>query len=106
MALGQVDARLDGDDVAGGERVLGQRRQPRPLVDLEPDAVPEAVAEVLAVARVGDQLARGRVDVLAARARANLAERALLGLVNELVDLGGVRRQRTGRERARAIGAV
>ena len=46
-----VDPGLDGDDVAGGERVVALLRQARGLVDLEPDAVAEPVAEVLAVAR-------------------------------------------------------
>ena len=61
----QVDARLDGDDFAGREHVVGARREARPLVDLEADAVAEPVAEVLAVAGLLDHLAGDRVDVLA-----------------------------------------
>ena len=50
----QVDARLDRDDVARRRaRVSAGARQPRRLVGDEPDAVPEPVAEVLAVARGG-----------------------------------------------------
>ena len=40
--------------------------EPRRLVDLEPDAVAEPVAEVLAVAAVADHRARGLVGLLAA----------------------------------------
>ena len=41
----EVDARLDGDDVAGGERVGALGGEPRRLVDLQPEPVAEAVAE-------------------------------------------------------------
>src|ERR671937_1949291 len=40
----EVDPRLDGDDVAGCERVARLARQARCLVHLYPDPVPEAVA--------------------------------------------------------------
>ena len=41
----EVDARLDGDDVAGLEHVLGLGSERRRLVHLHPDAVAEPVAE-------------------------------------------------------------
>ena len=66
---GHVDARLDGHDVARRELALRRLGEPRRLVDLEPDAVAEPVAEVLAVAGRVDDLARDGVDVLARRAR-------------------------------------
>ena len=47
----QIDARLDRHDVAGDEPSLGRAGQPRRLVRDQPDAVAEAVAEVLAMAR-------------------------------------------------------
>ena len=50
--------------------VLGALREPRRLVDLEPDAVAEAVAEVLAVAGGLDHRARDGVDLAAAGAGA------------------------------------
>ena len=56
-----VDARLDGDDVAGLQRALAAGREPRRLVHLEPDAVAEPVAELLALA--------GRLDHARARRR-------------------------------------
>src|SRR6266536_5108650 len=52
-----VHARLDGDDIAGLQRVGRRGGQARRLVDLEADAVAEAVAEVLAVPGGPDQLA-------------------------------------------------
>ena len=58
---GHVDARLDRDRVARGERALGGLAEPRRLVHLEPDAVAEPVAEVLLVAGAVDDLARDRV---------------------------------------------
>src|SRR5436305_11091559 len=59
----EVDARLDGDDVAGRERVARLAREPRRLVHLEPDAVAEPVAELVAEAGVVDPVARGRVRI-------------------------------------------
>src|SRR3954462_5497443 len=57
---GHVHTRLDRDDVARLQRVLPLLGEPRALVDLEPDAVAEAVAEVLGVARVVYDPPRGR----------------------------------------------
>ena len=62
----EVDARLDGDDVAGGERVGRLGGEPRRLVDEQADAVAEAVAEVVAEAGGRDHVARGGVGVDAA----------------------------------------
>src|SRR6266550_1273140 len=59
---GQVDARLDGDDVAGLEdapRLLGEARI---LVDDQADAVSEAVSERLAEPGRGDPVPRSGVD--------------------------------------------
>src|SRR5581483_7041833 len=56
-----VDPRLDGDDVARRQRVVRLGREPRRLVDVEAETVPEPVAELaLEVARV-DDAARERV---------------------------------------------
>ena len=86
-APGHVDARLDGHDLAGGERRVAALREPRALVDLDADAVAEAVAEVLAVAGGGDDVARDRVDLAAGGAGADRGERRLLRRAHELVDL-------------------
>src|SRR5262249_4102173 len=50
----KVDARLDGEDHAGLQHSLRPRSQGRPLMDLQADAVPQAVPEVVAVAGIGD----------------------------------------------------
>ena len=52
---GQVDARLDGHDGANLEHLVGVLvGEPRTLVDLDADTVPESVAVLLGVTRVGD----------------------------------------------------
>ena len=56
--LRHVDAGLDRHHVAREQLVLGARAEARPLVDLDPDAVADAVAELVAVAGIGDRLAR------------------------------------------------
>ena len=76
----QVDAGLDGDDVAGAQLVLGALRQPRRLVDLEADAVTETVAELLAVAGGVDHRAGDGVDLAAAGPGPDGLEAGQLGL--------------------------
>ena len=56
-------------------------------MDLEPDAVAEAVGEALAVAGVLDHRTRGRVDVRAGDARTHRVDARLLRLLHDLVDL-------------------
>ena len=69
-----VDAGLDRDHVAGLEHVLRALAQPRRLVDLEPDAVAEPVAEVVLVAALADHRPRGLVGLLAADPGADRVE--------------------------------
>src|SRR3954447_7756162 len=83
---GQINPWLDGDRLAGEKGVLGASRQARRLVHLEPDAVAEAVAEALAVAGLGDQIACDRVDGLALLAGCNGFEGLALCVEDELVD--------------------
>src|SRR3954469_2812727 len=59
----EVDARLDGDDVARRERVARLARETWRLVHLEPYAVAEAVAEVRTEAGGFDLVARRSVGV-------------------------------------------
>src|SRR5215218_11438455 len=68
----QVDPRLDGDHVAGGEHVRRLRREPRVLVDEQADAVAEPVAERFSEALALDSPPRDGVDVLPTLARANV----------------------------------
>ena len=66
-AARDVDPGLHGHDLAGLEARLDALREAGVLVDLQADAVAEAVAEVLAVSGGLDEVARGRVDLLPAR---------------------------------------
>ena len=71
--------------------VVGALGEPRRLVDLEPDAVAEPVAEVLAVAARRSITPRATgVDLAAARAGGDALEPGELGSRHELVDLAGV----------------
>src|SRR6266540_4542664 len=103
---GEVDPRFDRDDVPGLELVFRLLRKPRGLVDEQPDAVPEAVAERLAEVGVLDPLACGRIGGAAGDARADRIQTCLLRLETDGVGLAQLVRKRPGRERARAIGAV
>ena len=55
-------------------------------MDLEPDAVAQAMAEVLAVARRVDDLARHGIDLAAGRPRTDRVQRLPLRLQHDLVD--------------------
>src|SRR5688572_13470984 len=68
---GEVDARFDGDDVAGGEHSVGHRRDPRVLVDVEPHPVAGAVDEGVGPPCLRDHVATGRIDVPGAHARSH-----------------------------------
>ena len=84
---GQVDAGLDGDDRVLPDGLLGFRAGEGVLVDLDADAVAGAVAEVLAVACVRDDVAAGLVEVEGRDARADIVEARLLCLADGLVDV-------------------
>src|SRR5436190_6484134 len=101
----EVDARLDRDHVALRERVGRRLRQPRRLVDVDADAVPEPVAEVVAEAGFRDHVARGRVGARAVDARARRLQPAQLRLEADVVGALQLAGQRAGRERPRAVGA-
>src|ERR1041385_3005391 len=83
----QVDPRLDGDDVSGGERVLRGLAETRRLVYLDPEPVPKAVAEPLAEAGLLDERPRRGVGVDSGRPCANGFKSRLLRLVGDCVDL-------------------
>ena len=81
---GQVDARLDRHDAARLERLLARDpRQPGSLVDLQPDPVAEAVAELIAAPGRLDHLAGGGVHLPARGPRGDGREAALLGIEDQ-----------------------
>src|SRR3954451_16708316 len=64
----EIDARLDAVHDARPQLDVVAAHDPRRLVDGQPEPVPRAVDEVLAVARVRDHAAGGGVDLGAGRA--------------------------------------
>ena len=72
----EIDAGLDGDDVAGSQRVLGLRPQRRAFVYEQADPVAEPRSERAAELGRVDARARTGVDLLTARARPNLLQAA------------------------------
>src|SRR5437588_3256516 len=102
----QVDAGLDRDDVAGGQRAAVVRVEVGPLVYLEADTVTEAVPEAPAEARVLDHVPGDAVDLGAVSAR---DARGKPGELRAEADLVGAREllgQLARRERPRAVRVV
>lgn len=62
-AAGKVDPWLNGDRCFGRKPTFGTRTDHRGLVDLQADAVPESVAEALAVPGRFDHPAARRVQI-------------------------------------------
>jgi hypothetical protein len=77
-----------------------------PLVDLEADAVPQAVPEVLGVSRVVDDRAGDRVDVAALGPGPDGGERRLLRAQHEVVDLPVARVELARGDRPGAVRGV
>src|SRR3954463_427403 len=102
----EVDARLDGDDVARRERVARFARKARRLVHLEPDAVAEPMAELVAEAGGFDLVAGGSVGVHAGDAGPRSFEARQLAFERRGVSGLELVRQRAGGEGARAVGVV
>jgi len=78
-------------------------RQPRRLVNLEPDTVAEAVTEALTVACVLDHRARLRVDLPPREAGRDGHKASQLRREHELINLPRLHGRFADRERARAV---
>src|SRR4029077_1204128 len=102
----EVDAGLDGDDGACRERVGALAREPRRLVDVEPEAVSEPVAERARESARLDHVARGRIDIDAARAGPDRVEPRLLGRADDVVRLPHLGVELSGRERPGVVRLV
>ena len=102
---GDVDARLHRDDHARRADRVVESREARPLVDLEADAVAEAVAERARVRRL-DDVARDLVDVAAAHARVHRVDRGELRLQDRVVDRLLLVAHMAERHGARHVGMV
>ena len=77
---GQVDPRLGGQQGPGGNGLVVPVVEAGVLVDLDAQGVAEAVAEVVPVARVGDNLGPGLVDLLAGDSGPGNGDARQLGL--------------------------
>src|SRR5919197_1393613 len=78
---------LHGHRVAGRERLVDLRSEPRELVDLEPDAVTGPVTELLPATATFDLVSRRRVDGIALHVRSYRRSGGSLRTTPELVDL-------------------
>ena len=87
------------EPVAGG-------REPRRLVNLEADAVPEPVPELVAAPGRLDRVARHPVHLPHVRARLRGRQRRLLGGAHQLVAVAGLRVDLAGGKCPRAVRAV
>src|SRR5262249_21711138 len=105
-AAPRLRARLGRRARALGELGRGSLREPRRLVDLDPDPVAEAVPVVVAVPGLVDRVAGDGVDVAPRRPRTHRRERRELRGLNEVVHLAHLVVDLARRERARAVRAV
>src|SRR5699024_10143872 len=76
----QVDPRLIAEDHADAQRQIVALNEIRFFVAIKTEPVSESVDEVLAVARVGDDLARNPVDILTGVAEPICANRLAVRL--------------------------
>src|SRR4051812_39427256 len=104
--VGEVDPRLDGDDVARAEGVRRLAAQPRLLVHLEAHAGAEPVAELVAEAGLVDHRAGRCVRVDPGGPGPGALEPGLLALEADRVGVLQPVGERAGREGARAVRAV
>ena len=103
---GQVDAGLDRDDVADGERAPRLLREARILVHEQADAVAEPVPKRVPEARRLDLVARRRVDARPGRPGPDGLEPRELRVEADLVGPLQLIRERPGCEGPRAVRAV
>src|SRR6266516_1888341 len=102
----EVDARLDSYDVSGAERVGRFLRHPRRFVHLEPEPVPEAVAERPLEPSGIDDSASDAVGLDSAQPGTDAVECSRLRVETYRVCLFQLVRKRPRRERARVVGAI
>src|SRR5439155_15128190 len=93
VPTGEVDPWLHAERVAGSERQVVPRDHVGVLVRFLADAVTDPVHEVVAVTRVGDDAAGGRVDLRARGADGGGAHALLLRGDEDRVDVADLRRR-------------
>src|SRR5438093_9696084 len=83
----QVDAGLHGDHRSFGQRLFVPRPEPRPLVDLQPNAVPHRVHVLFTVPGLADDLPGDPIHLLTWRAGPDGLHPGFLGPANDRMDL-------------------
>src|SRR5690606_10255146 len=78
---------FDGHHHAGLQHGVAAARQARALVDLQPDAVTETVAEMVAVTGGGDDLPGGGVDLPAGAPRPDRGKTGFLSPEHQVINL-------------------
>src|SRR5262249_55282252 len=104
--FGEVDPGLHGDDVAGGERSIALRPDPRPLVDVEADAVTGRVEEGSPPAVAIDDLTADLVELGGADAGLHRVDARLLCLAYDVEHAPLLGRGRADHDGARHVRAV
>src|SRR5918995_5250867 len=102
----QVDPRLVREGHAGLERRLVALDDIRGFVQLEPDPVARPVDEPIPIPGIGDELARGPVDLLGGHPRTDRLERRLLRRAYDPVDRPFLVRGLPDEHRPRDVGVV
>jgi hypothetical protein len=103
---GEVDAGLDGDDHAGFEGGGAETGEGEGFVDIAAKTVTEAVAEVVAVAGFGDDVAGGFVDFFAVDAGFDGGDAGELSVEDHFVDFAHFCGDVAEEEAAGEVGAV
>jgi hypothetical protein len=103
----QIDARLNAEHhTLFKGRLAATDREARRLVDFQPDAVPQAVREVVAVPHLRQVVAGQGVSILAGHPLADAALGRLLGRQHQLVDLAELVAGRADADGPRHVRAV
>lgn len=103
---GHIDAGLHGDDVAGGQDLIGPAGNAGLLMDIDAHAMAGAVAEALAVAGLGDDIAGDFVDLRRGHTGRDGRLGRLLGAQHDIIDLAHLVAGLTHRHGAGHIGVV
>lgn len=106
-SFGNVDPRLDRDDVAGNQLVLGALREARRFVDLHSHSVADPMTKESAMSRRRDHITPGAIHIASRDTRTHGREPGQLGRNHGFIDLSRLgRRSPPGSHRPSAISAV
>ncbi|CDN44894.1 hypothetical protein BN871_FX_00080 [Paenibacillus sp. P22] len=103
---GNVDAGFHRYHHAGGQNVVAALGQVRLLMHFHAEAMSKAVAELVAVAMLGDDVAGQRVGLDAGHSRADVRQGVQLGFQHDLVNFAVLGRRLAYGDRAGQVRAV